>query len=448
MGFRSEIQSKIIGFGSHIQISKISSSPNAELEKIQLNEEMMQEILALDYVNHIQFYATKGALIENKEGLEGVIVKGVDKNYNWDFFNEHLVEGRVIQFNDSSASNELLISKSLANKLSFRLEDKASIYFISNNEDFRMRKLKIVGIYSTDLTEFDNQQVIADIKHIRKINNWGLSANLLVRDSLEKGIYVKAIAFGGQQPYTYSWSKPLSGQGPHYLSKSESNGLELIVFDEANTLPDTARLFFENDSSFIVAHSGGTYNNYVGGYEVLLNSIDKLEEKQLEIDQSVTYDLISNNFKSLNPELFSWLEMIGVNTSIIIALMIVVAIVNMASTIIIIILERTKLIGMLKAMGSSNWSIRKIFLYNASKMILRGIAWGNAIAISLLLIQKYFKPIKLNAESYSLSEVPVGLRWDYFFYLDIGIFMICILVLIIPSWIISLMKPVKALRFS
>ncbi|MEM7163469.1 MAG: FtsX-like permease family protein, partial [Bacteroidota bacterium] len=450
IGFRAEIQSKIIGFGSHIQISKISSSPNAELEKIQFDPEIIQQIKAFDFVDHIQIYATKGALIENEEGLEGVIVKGVSENYNWDFFESHLVEGRIIHFNDSTASNEILISRILADKLNVQLNEKTNVYFINSTEDFRIRKLKIVGIYSTDLSEIDAQQVIGDIRHIRKINNWGLAANLLVRDSLDKGVFVMAGAFGGDGSYKYSWNNNLEGPGPHYLSQAEADGTFVIVNDESNTLPDTAHIAFqsaENKFYWDEKRSEGSYDQYIGGYEVMLNDISDLEEKQIAIDHSVSYDLTSTNFESLNRELFSWLEMIGVNARIIIILMVIVAIVNMTSTIIIIILEKTKLIGLLKALGSSNWSIRKIFLINASKMILKGIFWGNTIAISLLLLQKHFSLIKLNAESYSISEVPVGLKWDYFFYLDLGIFFICILVLIIPSWIISHMNPVKSLRF-
>ncbi len=448
IGFREEIQNKIIGFGSHIQISKISSSQNTEAEKIELNSKIISDIQSLDYVDHIQIYATKGALIENNDGLEGIVVKGISKDYNWRFLEEHLLEGRIIELNDSSATNEILISKTLANKLSFVLNDKASVYFINSTEDFRVRKLKIVGIFSTDLAEFDNQQIIGDIKHIRKINNWGIRANLVARDSLNKGVYLKAGAFGGDLFYKYSWSNQLSGPGPHFIKTTKDTSIYVVVNDDSGTIPDTAFIEIDSNQNYTISTSGGSYSNYIGGYEVLLKDISNLEEKQLEIDDFVTYDLISNNFESLNKELFSWLEMIGVNSQIIIVLMIVVAIINMTSTIIIIILEKTKLIGLLKALGTANWSIRKIFLYNASKMILKGLVLGNIIAIGLLLIQKHFQIIKLNPESYSLSEVPVGLNWTYFLLLDLGIFVICISVLLIPSWIITKLDPVKALRFN
>ena len=193
--------------------------------------------------------------------------------------------------------------------------------------------------------------------------------------------------------------------------------------------------------------SGNSDNQYIGGYEVLLHDIDKIEQNQIEIDNLTSYELVSDNFKDMNPELFSWLEMIGVNAKIIIILMIIVAMINMTSTIIIIILEKTRLIGLMKALGATDWSIRRMFLFNASKMILKGIVWGNLIAISLLWLQKKFQFIKLNAESYSLSEVPVGLNFKYFMLLDLAVFLICILVLLIPSWIITFISPVKALRY-
>ena len=445
-----QIQNKIIGFGSHIQISKITSASNAEPEKILFDNQLKKDITDLNYVDHIQIYATKGGLIENEEGLEGIVVKGIDKNYSWKFIEENLVEGRIIEFNDSSASNEIIISRKLADLLALELNEKVSVYFINDTEDFRLRKFTIIGIYETDLLEFDSKQVFADIAHIQKINSWGLEAQILAEESSEGQFEIEAFGFGGDGEIGFSWSNEWTGPGPFTYKPQTDTTIYVCVNDKSGTLKDTAFVKFQSaNGTFqsIVTTAGGTYISYIGGYEILLNDISDIDEKQIEIDNLSSFDLTTDNFLGLNPELFSWLEMIGVNAQIIIILMVIVAIVNMTSTLIIIILEKTNLIGLLKSLGITNWSIRKIFLYNSMQLIGKGILLGNLIALALLFLQSKFKLIKLDADSYSVSEVPVGFPWDQFLLLDFGTLIVCTLALLLPSWLISFISPVKALRF-
>lgn len=145
--------------------------------------------------------------------------------------------------------------------------------------------------------------------------------------------------------------------------------------------------------------------------------------------------------------IFEWIKIFDNNTYGIIAIMILVAGINMITALLVLILERTVMIGILKALGSSNWTIRKVFLYNASYLIGLGLLWGNIIGLGLLFAQKYFKLFPLNPDTYYVSNAPVYISWDYIILLNVGTFIACLLMLIIPSVIISKISPVKAIRF-
>ena len=139
--------------------------------------------------------------------------------------------------------------------------------------------------------------------------------------------------------------------------------------------------------------------------------------------------------------------MFDFNIALIIGIMIIVGGFNMITALLVLILERTQMIGILKALGSANWSIRKVFLYNASYLIGLGLLWGNLIGLGLLFAQKYFKLFPLNPDTYYVSEAPVYISLDYILLLNIGTFIACLLMLLIPSVIISKISPVKAIRF-
>jgi len=187
--------------------------------------------------------------------------------------------------------------------------------------------------------------------------------------------------------------------------------------------------------------------NQIGSFEVFIDDfsdIDKTYEKVFkEIPSILNATPVSQKYYTV----FEWIKIFDSNINVIIVIMIIVAGINMITTLLVLILERTNMIGVLKALGSSNWSVRKVFLYNASYLIGLGLLWGNLIGIGLLLAQKYFKLFPLNPDTYYVSEAPVYLNWDYIFILNIGTFVACLLMLLIPSVIISRISPVKAIRF-
>jgi len=358
-GFQNEISSKVTGFGAHIRISPFDSNRSYETSPVSTRQDFYPQ-LDIPHVRHIQVFATKAGIVKDKGTIQGVVLKGVDNDYRWDFFSDKLVAGDIISFKEEQASMEILISKNMADLMQVIVGDKLRTYFIMGDHQ-RGRPFVVSGIFDTGLSDFDNRFIIGDIKNIQRLNGWE----------------------------------------PHE----------------------------------------------VGGFEVMIDDFSKLEEVKAEVYNKVPFNLNVNDIKSLHPEIFDWLKLQDMNVIIILIIMVLVASVTMISTLLILILERTNMIGILKALGMSNTSIRDIFLYNASFVVLRGLAAGNILAVSLALIQKHFAIIKLDQESYFMTHVPVNLQITDLLWINAGTLIVCFLMMIIPSYIITRITPVKAIRF-
>ena len=187
--------------------------------------------------------------------------------------------------------------------------------------------------------------------------------------------------------------------------------------------------------------------NQIGNFEVFINDFNQISQKGLEVHSQTPSTLDTQTIAEKYYSIFDWLKITDSNIYLIIILMLLVGIINIAVALLVMILERTQMIGILKAMGSDNWNIRKIFLYNAFYLITRGLFWGNLIGLGILLIQKYFGIVKLDPKSYYVNTAPVYLHWDYVLALNIGTILVCLIVLLIPSYIITKISPVKAIRF-
>ena len=360
-GFKDNISNKVIGFGSHIKITKFNNNQSFENDPIDFNLEIYDKIKNLDFVNHINIYATKAGIIKNDVDIHGVVLKGVSGDYNWEFFKNNLISGDIPNIKDSTkiASNDILISESISKKLNIKLGEELVIYFIQNPA--RVRKFKVSGIYKTALSEFDDITAIADLNHLIKLNNW-------------------------------------------------------------NT-------------------------NQIGGYEIKTKDFDNVSSYTTKIDELIDFDLKAQNSKDLNPQIFDWLRLQDFNVVIILILMLLVGCVNMVTSLLIIILEKSKFIGVLKAIGLSNWNIRKIFIYNSLYILLNGLFWANLFVILFTFFQKRFHLISLDETIYFMSSVPV--KFDVFsmFIINIGTIIICYLVLIIPTILIAKISPAKSIRF-
>ena len=359
-GFKIEIRDKVIGFGSHVQISNYDENNSYETKPIERSDSFETALSNIEGVKHVQEFATKAGIIKTETEIEGVVAKGVAKDYDWTYFKNHLVEGEIFSVNDSSKSDAVLISKNLSKLLKLKVGDGLVMYFIQQPP--RARKFHISGIYETGLEEFDNKFVFCDIAHIRKLNDW----------------------------------------------------------NEKQT----------------------------GGYELSVKDFSKLDEVASDVYNMTPSYLNARTIRDLYPQIFDWLGLQDINGVIIIVLMLVVSGINMISALLIIILERVNLIGMLKALGAVNFSVRKTFLYVAAFLIGRGLLIGNIVGIGLCLLQKQTGLIHLDQSSYYISYIPINLSIPDILLLNAGTLLICVAMMILPTLIITKITPLKALRFN
>lgn len=358
-GFQREISNKVVGFGSHIVVKSYQVSNAYEETPISINRAEVNQIHSLPGVSRVQFFAQKGGMIKTQDQIHGIIMKGVDADYDSTFFAQNLVEGRLFDCHDTVPSNEIIISSTIAKKLGLSLDDKAKTYFWTQ-DTYRARALKVVGIYNTDLTEFDEHYIIGDLRQIQKLNGW----------------------------------------------------------DSTQT----------------------------AGYEILVDDFRHLDAIAAQVLEVLGYDLTLSTIVEEYPSMFSWLDLLNSNITLIIAIMGLVCVVAVISALLIMIFEKTSTIGLLKTLGATNKNIRNIFLYKASGIILKGILIGESLGLALCLVQNRFQIVKLDSESYSMSSVPIDLSPALFLAIGIGTFSACLIALLLPASHISKIAPAKTIK--
>jgi len=460
-GFQNEIRKKVVGFGSHITITSLTSNRSMESTRLNINQDFYPGLDKEPGVRHIQIFATKPAIIETHEDLQGVVVKGIGNDFDWDFFGDKIVEGKRLDLESKTTKNEVIISKSIAQALHISLEEKITVYFPDSKKGLLPRNFLVVGIYTTGLEDFDKEWILTDIRHIQQLNHWGIRGTLSIVDSCHFGmIGFKAKGYGGKGGINYEWNgTERSGPGPQYFKISSDTTIRVIFKDIVNTLPDTVWYsikvpknqpgpFCVNDLIINKHNAGGSDNMYVGGFEIILDDYHQLLNMDDLIYNKLDFNLKTRTIVDQVPDIFNWLKMLDTNVYVIIALMILVSVINIASALLILILERTNAIGILKAMGSTSWDIRKIFLYQSAYIIFKGLFWGNLFGLIIVLIQGKTHFLKLDESNYFLSFVPVDLQLSHWIALNFGVFAISILLMIIPSWYIAKIRPVKAIRFN
>lgn len=317
-------------------------------------------------VSHVQRYSTKMGMVKTAEAFQGMLLKGIGPEYDLSFFRHHLLEGEFPQFSDSASSNRVVISKSLADKLKLKLGDKIDTYYIQ--DDIRARRLKIVGIYQTNLAEYDNLFMLTDLCLVNRLNKW---------------------------------------------ESDQASGIELSLRD---------------------------YN--------------RLEEMTYEIGDDLNgvidrfgQEYCVRNIEQLNPSIFAWLGILDVNIWVILVLMIGVAGFTMISGLLIIIIERTSMIGVLKSLGANNDTIRRLFLWFAVFLIGKGMLWGNAIGLAFYFVQRHFGLFKLDPETYYMDTVPVSFNIWLFLLLNVGTLLASVLMLLGPSYLITRIHPASSMRY-
>jgi lipoprotein-releasing system permease protein len=461
-GFQKEIRDKVIGFGSHITITSLTSNRSMESSRLSIHQEFYPGIDTVKGIRHIQIFATKPGILETEMDVQGVVVKGIGADFDWDFFGDKIVSGKRLSLDSSKVLPELIVSQTIANRLKINSGDRVQLYYPDPKKGLAARNYTIVGIYHTGLADFDKEWILTDVRHLQQINHWGIRGNLMITDSCNMGrVGIAAKGYGGQGAHTFTWSDSLrSGPGPHYFEILSDTTIQVIISDITKSHPDTLGFRFltsnKNSLESICAQnliinsyeSGSTDQDYVGGFEIILDNYDQLLKMDDLIYDNLDFGLKTQTITDQVPEIFNWLEMLDTNVFIIIALMILVSVINISSALLILILERTNTIGLLKVMGSSSWNIRKIFIYQAAYIIIKGLFWGNLLGIGLVLIQKYTHFFSLEQANYFLSFVPVNLTLEHVLILNAGVLIISITLMILPSYYISKISPVKAIRFN
>lgn len=442
-GFQHEITNKVTGFDAHIKVVSLADGSD-QYNKLIIDHDLLENLAAIPGVKKIQLFAQQPGIIEFNKEIQGVIIKGVDSSFNREFFEKYLVEGKLPEFTTADA-HEILISKTVADKLGFNTGKKIKVYFVSKNKPVSPRNFTVSGLFKTGLPDFDEKMIFIGLPELQRVKNYGLQA-FIQSDTLMNGqCSVKGLAFGGNRNYTYDWSNGWIGPGPHILASPLSDAnIQLIVSDGAKTLADTAWVRFPENS---VGSAGGSDKYYADGYDLFLEDVGRLNEVEDKVYQTAGYNLTTTNVVDENPEVFNWLDILDVNVYIIIILLAVVAIINMCSALLILILERAGMIGILKALGADDFSIRKIFLYNGVLLIGRGLLWGNIIALVLLSVQHFTGLITLPEEQYYVKEVPVNFNFIHILLLNLATIVVSMLVLLLPSLLIAKLSPAKTIRF-
>jgi lipoprotein-releasing system permease protein len=459
-GFQIEVRDMVVGFGSHFQVVSNDDNISKDSQRLLFEDSVYEKLKSIEHVRHVQVFASKPGILETKEALQGVIIKGVGKDFDWTYINSVMVEGGPWNPDSVLNSNEVVISQYIANRMKLKLHDKVSLYFVNNSSDSRQRNYVVTGIYDTGLEDFDAQYIFVPIEHIQKLAGWGVEAQILADTVCQSGlIALGGLAFGGDGRYSYKWSDPTwRGEGPFFIAPNRDTTITLVVKDGSDTQPDSATILinFLDDSSMescrpfevVSDRSGGSSGNYIGGYEVLIDNYEHLLEMDDEIYAELPYYLQTQKITDRNPEIFSWLQMLDINVIIIIVLMVVISIVNMTSALLIIILERQQMIGTLKAVGMQNGPIVRIFLLNAAAVISKGLLWGNLVGIGLCFLQWQFHIVPLDPANYYVNTVPISLEWSDFLILDLGTIAACVLFLVVPAFYVSTISPIKAIRFN
>ncbi len=366
IGFKKEIRNKVIGFGSHIQITNFDNNASYESSPIAASDTLMEYLAAFPGITHVEAFATKPGILKTDSDFQGVVLKGVDNHYDWSFFRKNLKEGTVPDFSGGKVSTDVLLSAYLAHLLNLKLGDSFFVYFVQ--EPVRARKFHIVGIYETGFVDYDKIFLLADIRQIRRLNGW---------------------------------------------DDDEVGGLELQIADYGKLDMVAEAVYFD-----------------------MIERCDR---------QGNTY--YARSIKELNPMIFDWLAVQDINVVVILVLVLAVAGFTMISGLLIIILERTNMIGVLKALGESNARIRHIFLYIAFFLIGKGMIWGNVVGILFCVIQAYFHVVKLDPAIYYLEAVPVDLNVLTLLWLNMGTLAASMLMMLAPSYLISRIEPARSMRY-
>jgi lipoprotein-releasing system permease protein len=358
-GFQRSVSEKVYGFTGHFQVQKYAVSNSFEEAPFSLSSDFAKNYTQFPFIQKVQSVAHKAALLKGAEEVEGILMKGIGRDFDSLGFRQYIVEGRMLDLPESGTSNEILVSRMIATKLRLQVGDKVTLYFVQDPP--RFRRVELVGIFETYLENFDEKMIIGELQTIRNLNGW---------------------------------------------KEDQVGGLEVFV----------------DDYRQVSAYFG-------------------------EIEKSLDFDLKLIDSRDKFLEIFDWLRLLDTNVYVFIGLIGFVAIFNMGAILFILIMERTQMIGLLKALGASDSVIRRIFFWNGVRILGLGLLIGNLIGLGFGFLQDRFHLIPLDPASYYMSYVPIEWNWPVFLALNLGISLLTALVLWIPVLVISKVDPIKSIKF-
>ena len=370
-GFKHTIRDKVIGFSSDIVVTNYMTLHTLDQSNpINADNKLIKDIKKTEGVERVQRYSQKQGVLKTNDDFLGVMFKGVGEDYDTTFLASNLIEGKMPRLSMYKSTQQLLISKNMADKLRLKVGKKVFVYFLSDDE-VRARPFNITGIYQTNFARYDDIMCFTDLYTISRLNGWKIDDE-----------------------------------------NTQVTGCELQVVDF--------------DSLNVVA-------------ERVAKKFDNIQDSQM-------HNLASCTVYDMSPQTFAWLDLLDLNVWIILILMVCVAGFTIVSGLLIIILERTSTIGLLKALGARNSTIRKTFRWLALGIVVKGMVWGNIIGIGICLLQEKFGIVKLDPTAYYVSEAPVEMNWIIILLLNIVTLIITIAVLVIPSFFIGTVRPAKTMR--
>ena len=366
IGFKNQVRDKVVGLASEVIVTSLDDAQLYMTAPVAAGDSLLDAITKKPYVSHVQRYSVKPGMIMTSDNFQGMVLKGVGKEYDLTYISQHVIDGEIPLFTDTAATNKVMLSKSMADKLKLKAGDKIYTYYVDDN--VRARRLTVSAIYQTNFSAFDDYFLITDIYTVNRLNKWE----------------------------------------PDQVSGVEIDVDDYSRIDEVN---------------------------------------DNLRSSLFEGSDKYGQSYFSRTIVEANPQIFAWLDLLDLNVWVILILMTGVAGFTMISGLLIIILERTNMIGVLKAMGADNNSIRKIFLSFSVFLIGRGMLWGNIIGLSLCLIQYFFEPVKLDPSVYYVNSVPIELNVFIYILLNVFTLVVSVLMLVGPSYLISRIHPARSIRY-
>jgi lipoprotein-releasing system permease protein len=359
-GFQDTVKNKIYSFSGHMLVTKFTMNNSMEETPMDINIDLFRNYSVYPGVRHAQEFAHKAGLIKTDDEVLGVVLKGIGKSYDSTVFQDNMVAGRFLHLPDSGYANEVMLSSVIARKIKAEVGDQVIVHFFQNPP--RFRRLNVVGIYETNLSEyFDGKIIIGDIRLIARLNEWA--------------------------------------------------------------------------------------DSVAGGIELFVDDINRIEDIALSIGETIDFDQNVQPVSDKYIQVFEWLHLLSRQVNILLGVILTVVCVNMISVILILVMERTQMIGMLKALGATNRVIRNVFVYNGVNLVVKGLLLGNLIGLGFCFLQDRLKWIKLNPQDYYMSFVPISWHWEMVLVLNLLTFAIVTIVLLLPTAIIASINPIKAIRF-